>query len=384
MLQRIDTITAAGGTDLYPAMEKAYLALDETLAELKHMIVLTDGVSHPGDFEALVRRIAESGITISTVAVGDEVVQPLLQDIARIGKGHYYYCDDPADVPSIFALETASASKMGINERPFFAQVAASLPALAGLDFQSAPSLLGYVETRPKPTGQLVMTSETGDPLLIWWRYGLGVTVAFTSDIQSRWATAWLGWPGFGPFWSQLVRHAMRKDEAKDFVLRVEQANRRAAVTLEAVDPEGRYLNGADVMLQLIDPDRSSRDIEVAQVAPGRYAADFATPAPGAYYLELRLSHQGRLVYVQRRGISVGYADEFRTRPADRELLQSIAEVTGGTYDPDPAAIFTPPDKTVPRTTLLWSYLLATSAGIFLLDVVLRRTGRPGAARRRT
>ena len=381
VLQQIDTITAGGGTDLLPAMEKAYLALDEAFAELKHMIVLTDGVSHPGDFEALVTRIASSGITVSTVAVGEETVPALLQDIARIGKGHYYYCDDPADVPSIFVLETASASKMGINEQPFFAQVARSLPALSELDFQAAPSLLGYVETQPKPTSQLVMTSESGDPLLVWWRYGLGVTVAFTSDVQSRWATAWLQWPGFGRFWSQLVRHAMRQDEAEDFVLRVDHRKHLALVTLDAVDPQGQYLNGADVRIALIDPAGGSRNIEVRQVAPGRYAAELATPEPGMYYLELSLRHQGRLVYVQRRGIAAGYADEFRTRPADRELLRSIAERTGGTYNPEPAAVFAPPNRTVPRTMLLWPYFVTLASGVFVLDVVLRRMRGTRSAR---
>ena len=47
---QIGSITANGGTNLYPALEQAYLALTETHAKLKHVIVLSDGMSQPGDW----------------------------------------------------------------------------------------------------------------------------------------------------------------------------------------------------------------------------------------------------------------------------------------------------------------------------------------------
>jgi hypothetical protein len=308
----------------------------------------------------------------------------LLESIAEEGQGHYYDCDDPAAVPQIFALETAAASKMGIIERPFSPQIVRSTPALAELGLDTAPSLLGYIQTKPKPTSQLILASEQGDPLLIWWRYGLGVSVAFTSDIQSRWATAWLRWPGFGRFWSRLVRHAMRKDEARDFLLRVERAGGEASVRLEAIDPNGNFVNGADVRLTVIGPKNQTRQLAAGQVAPGRYAAAFDTPWPGQYFAEVRLRHQGRLVYVERRGLAVDYADEYRTRPANQELLQQIAKVTGGTYDPSPEALFAS-SSSVPRTTQLWPYLLIAAAVVFTLDVAVRRTiprpPAPGSSR---
>lgn len=382
VLEEIDTIRAGGGTNMYPAMERAYLALNEAFADLKHMIVLTDGVSHPGDFDALVERITASGITVSTVAVGRETVRPLLEDIARIGKGHSYFCDDAAAIPQIFTLETASAGKLGIIERPFHLRAKSTLPALAEIDFAAAPSLLGYVQTRAKPAGQLIMASESGDPVLIWWRYGLGMTVAFTSDVQSRWAAAWLGWPGFAPFWAQLARHAIRKDD-ESFLLEVDHQHATGMLSLEAVDSQGRFLNGGEARLEINRPSGSdtgweSRQLDLRQVAPGRYATSFSAPTPvpprtGTYYLELSFKHDGQPAYVGRRGLVVGYADEFRTRPTDHDLLRSMAETTGGTYNPDPATVFASLGQTVNRTVFLWPYLLMTAMVIFLIDVTVRR-----------
>ena len=373
VLARIETIRAGGRTDSCPALERAYLALDEAFADHKHIILLTDGISHPGDFEQVTARIAKAGITLSTVAVGKEAAGPLLEDLARIGHGRYYYCDDPAAVPKIFALDTASAARVGINERPFFAKVARFSRVLSGLDFDRVPSLLGYVETKPKPGSQLILTSEAGDPLLVWWRYGFGTAVAFTSDVRSRWAAAWLRWPGFDPFWVHLVRHALRKDPARDFVLRAEQEPGRIRVSLDAVDPEGGFLNGARGELSVVDPRKQSREIEVEQVAPGRYEAEFAAVAPGTYLVEMRLHYRGELAYAGRRGMVVGFADEFRTRPADDALLQSVARVSGGRYDPKPADVFAPDERTRSQTTNLRPYLLAVAALLFVVDVALRR-----------
>ncbi len=184
ILRRIDTIAAGGETDMYPALDKAYLALRESFADLKHIIVLTDGVSSPGDFGGLVKKIAADGITLSTVAVGEEAAGPLLKELAAEAKGHYYYAVDLARVPQIFALETSIAGKLGITEEPFFPQVVGAAPVLAGLDLEHAPTLLGYVETEPKPQSEVLLASKSGDPLLVCGRYGRGRTVAFTSDVR--------------------------------------------------------------------------------------------------------------------------------------------------------------------------------------------------------
>ena len=128
------------------------------------------------------------------------------------GHGRYYITDDPAAIPQIFAKETVTASKSAINEQPFVPQVVRPTQTLADIDLPNAPFLLGYVMTRPKPTCEVILASEKGDPLLVWWRYGLGMTVAFTSDAKSRWAAEWLTWPGY----SQVLGAARSPHDAQE------------------------------------------------------------------------------------------------------------------------------------------------------------------------
>ena len=100
----------------------------------------------------------------STVAVGDDADQKLLEEIARIGNGRFYFTDDPGNVPQIFAKETVTASKSAINEQPFVPQVVRPTQVLADIDFETAPFLLGYVTTRAKPTSEVILATESRRP----------------------------------------------------------------------------------------------------------------------------------------------------------------------------------------------------------------------------
>ena len=84
-----------------PPMEAALEALQQTPAKLKHVIMLTDGISEPADFEGIAQTMAQSKITCSTVAVGDDCDFKTLQEIARIGNGRYYHSEDPTNRFSI-------------------------------------------------------------------------------------------------------------------------------------------------------------------------------------------------------------------------------------------------------------------------------------------
>src|SRR6266568_4451067 len=179
-------------------------------------------------------------------------------------------------------LLTVTASKSAINEQPFTPIVTRPSEVMANLKFDEAPFLLGYVTTRPKPTCELILSTEKGDPLLAWWRYGLGMSVAFTSDAKARWAADWLSWPGYSKFWAQVVRHAMRKSEAKGVVVQVDNKNGKATITLDSIAPSGRFLNNAVTELTVIDPSLGTKKLEMTQTAPGRYVAEFETRSTGA------------------------------------------------------------------------------------------------------
>ncbi|HVR84491.1 MAG TPA: VWA domain-containing protein, partial [Planctomycetota bacterium] len=94
--QRILRLYADGGTRIEPALELAdrMFQLDPRAQRcaVKHAVLLSDGDAPPADFETVVRRMAEAGITVSTVCVGGGKFDPvLMSQIANWGKGRFYF-----------------------------------------------------------------------------------------------------------------------------------------------------------------------------------------------------------------------------------------------------------------------------------------------------
>ena len=373
IIDAISTIEASGGTNMYPAMLDAYDALRTASAKLKHVIMMTDGVSSPGDFHGVASDMSSQRITLSTVALGQGASEDLLEELAQTGGGRYYFCDDPASVPQVFAKETVEASKSAINELPFTAQLIRPTSVLEGLELDLSPLLLGYVVTRPKPTAEFILASEAGDPLLVWWRYGLGMSVAFTSDAKNRWAGEWLSWPDFGPFWAQIIRHAMRKDDNRGMFIDVNRQGDRTTVDMDAVDENGRFIDNAETKLTVIDPTLGQRKIEMQQIAPGRFSATIETPDRGSYHMDLAQRRSDGTSQRSSRGVTVGYPDELRLLPLGESMLKRIASTSGGQYDAAVEAIFEADKRTAREPKSMWPWLLMGAMGIFIFDVGFRR-----------
>jgi hypothetical protein len=111
----------------------------------------------------------------------------------------------------------------------------------------------------------------------------------------------------------------------------------------------------------------------MTQIAPGRYRSQFTTADSGTYHLELSQQSSAGTAFRQTRGLTIGYSDELRLRPTNEPLLRQLSSASSGRYDPPPATIFDPGNRTVPRAEPLGPYLLASALLLFVVDVSLRR-----------
>jgi len=148
IVERISSIEASSPTNIYPALEDVYLSLQTTDAEVKHVILLSDGKTYEDDYETLVTQMREDEITVSAVAVGDKADRELLSAIAEWGGGRFYFIADPSRVPEIFVDETQMAQGITLEEdEPFVPQWVKPVEALAGIEPDDMPELSGYVRT---------------------------------------------------------------------------------------------------------------------------------------------------------------------------------------------------------------------------------------------
>jgi uncharacterized membrane protein len=375
---QVSSISAGGGTDLQPAMTDAYEALKHAKARLKHMIILTDGHTSGGGYEALASQMKQEGMTVSTVGVGADADVGLMQRIAAAGGGQAYMTTDPANLPKIFTQDTMVHIGKLIREEAFVPRQVEQHPMLSGWNSQQTPALLGYVKTHRKSLAQVPLVTDQGDPLLAIWRFGLGKSVAFTSDCKSRWAASWIaGWPGYSRFWAQVLREMARCTRGRGMELRLEeQRSRSARVTVDLVDEPGEFKNDAQVAADVYFVpagagrigSRHLQTLALEQTAPGRYEQNFELPAPGVYLV--RAASGGDSLSA---GLVSNLSDEAALGQIDVSLLERVAAATGGRLLAADQLELPPIDSTHVQYRELSPLLLRLLLLLFLADVLIRR-----------
>ncbi len=366
----ISGITPDGGTQIAPALQEAYRRILPVHAVSKHIVLLTDGISEEGDSLALAREAGFRRVTISTVGLGQDVNRSYLEKVANLAGGRSYFLNDPGGLEQILLRDVMEHAGSTAVERSFRPQALRKAEVLEGVGIETAPPLLGYVRFAAKPTSEVLLDIDRQDPLFIRWQCGLGRAAVFTSDAKSRWARAWVGWPGFDRFWQNVFRdllpHAGPGEARADY---------DAATDVMQVD----YRLGREADEPLRPPD-------LFAFGPG----GFERPVPlekvaeGAWRGRVRLDHRQGLFRVRPLEESRTFPEvglyrsqaELADFGSNPELLKQVAAFTGGRFNPPPGDVFDSGGRRVPAVLRLWPALLALALLLSLLELVLRKRSR--------
>jgi len=130
--QAIDRLEAGNTTNLSGGwMQGCHLVAEhQTDGSLNRVLLLTDGLANRGitDEEELgthARELATRGVATSTFGVGMGFNEHLLETMANLGSGNFYFIAEPADIPGIFAREFTEIA--GVTARGV--EVVIDLPA---------------------------------------------------------------------------------------------------------------------------------------------------------------------------------------------------------------------------------------------------------------
>ncbi|MGH2536266.1 MAG: glutamine amidotransferase, partial [Candidatus Promineifilaceae bacterium] len=378
----------AGGGGIYvrAGLEAAAEALAESANQVKHIILIADGADseQKEGVPELIEALTAEGVTVSVVAIGDGQDVPWLQEMAELGGGRYHFTDQAANLPEIFTQETTSIQRSYLVEERFFPRLAADgfarahpiFRAMEGSGISLVPPLFGYVATAPKQTAQVILETELGDPLLAAWEYGLGRAVAWTSDATGRWAQQWVRWQGFPTFWSHVVRWSIVPGREGNVETQVRLEEGQAQLTVDARDPQGEALNNLALEANVVPPQGETLNLDLRQVAPGRYQASFAPEQEGAFLL--RVAGRGEAAVGQTAGWVLGYSPEYRQMEPNPALLHSLAEISAGRDLRSlglaaSAAILQHNLTSQPAGRPVWPWLLGLAAGLLPFDIGVRR-----------
>ncbi len=324
--EQIGSIEPSGGTNMYPSLEAAYKALKEAKVKVKHIILLSDGVSkYGGNYEQLLKQMEADNITLSVVAIGSDSDNSLLSYLAKEGHGRYYFTDQIDNIPKIFAKETMMVTRSYFVQEPFTPIVTGStsmLPAVEGL-----PQLLGYVATTPKDTAEVILTSHEGDPVLARWHYGLGRTVAWTSDSKGRWAEHWVNWSAFPQFWGKVISWTLPEENGNGLNV---TTSRDGGLGRISVDIPVKKHKASDIQAKVIAPNGTSTELILPATSPGQYQVEFPMEQQGAYMIQVVEKEGDQVVHQQTAGLVQPYSPEFLLQPDQLKFLEQLAAAGGG------------------------------------------------------
>jgi hypothetical protein len=303
--------------------------------------------------------------------LGQDVNRTYLEKIAVTAKGKSYILNEPAGLEQILLKDVQEHTGTTAIEKPIKAEVKhAQSDLLDKVDVEHAPTLAGYVRFETRPTADEILAVDGTDPLLVRWQYGLGRAAIFSSDAKSRWAASWLTWPGFDRLWTNIFRDLLPHGNESEAVARYDGANEELVVDY--------HLSGrADLTRAVAVPP----DLYVMGPGDFRKPLDLTRVSPGTYRGRLRIGSLEGLFRVRPLNESRSFPEvglyrqesELSDYGSNDALLKSIAQSTGGRFNPSAKQLFDDGGKYIDSTMRLWPGLLAIALLLNLIELAMRK-----------
>ena len=293
-------------------------------------------------------------VTCSTVGVATHgpAQAQVLASIARATNGRFHNVANANMLPAIYIKETRLVSQSFVYTKRFQPHVIDHEGPTERMGVP--PPLYGFVRTTPKqsaPVRVLIESpafAEQQFPILATWQYGLGRTVAFTSDARTHpgilgWDRDWAQSEMYIKFWEQVIDWSLRPTESKNLVMTSEYRDGKVKVIVDARDDKNQPLINLSLRGGVSTPTgqeeaRGGIDLKFEQKNSGVYEAVFKAPEAGSYFINVQSSQKkvgpnGKEIIVQdgvRSGVTVPYSPEYTDLESNTGLLRRLAETTGG------------------------------------------------------
>ncbi len=366
--ESIATIGYGGGTSIYPAIEEAAEKLAESDAQIKHIILLTDGQDEYDNYDKVINYINYKGISLSSVAVGSDANTKLLEKLAEDCEGRYYFTDVNNSIPRIFAQEVFLSVKSYLINEDFTPIITNHSEIINEVLAEGYPMLRGYVSTTPKATATVILESHKGDPILTTWQYGIGKSMAWTSDGENKWSGQWAAWENYSAFWKNAIDYVTTDTSLGDDTLNIVNNGNSATITY------GTNEYSTDTIIRGICTSENGEVTEITldPIAPGKFQKNIALDDLGIYSISLVNSSGESVVKSINTATAMQYSPEYRFNP-DNTLIDSFTKSVNGSIISMEDEIFGEKLENVKARMNLLYILILLALLLFMVDIVSRR-----------
>ena len=368
----INGMFSDGGTNIYQALRMGIAQVSRSAAPYHHIILMTDGMSDPANYQPLLTQAQQRKITISTVALGPDADVGLLRSISSSGKGRFYYTTNAQDLPRIFAEEARLAAGSAAVTGDVAVHIAANSPTVRSLGAAPLPHLTGYIATVLKPGAvddlETSVHARKPDPVLARWQYGLGRVLVWTPGLENTWSAAWRR--AEPAFWSDALHWTLRGPTVAADTPILDGVPAPDGIRIDTLTNSGTPIELQRLSIGVRTPGGAVTHPLVTQTGPGLYRAPYQFTATGVYTVTVRsLTSDGSPTQAL---LAVPYSREYLPMPSNASLLSALSTTTAGKAlrEPDQLA----PPQSVGTTALwLWWALALTALVVYVAGIV---TGR--------
>ncbi|MGF9976405.1 VWA domain-containing protein [Viridibacillus arvi] len=361
-IEQILSVAPNGGTEIYTSLSLAYERMQDIKLQRKHIILLTDGQAATNNsYEQLIAEGKKANITLSTVAIGQDSDRSLLQYLAEAGAGRFYDVADEETIPSILSRETSMLTRTYIEDNPFYPIIG------GGTKWQSlfkdgVPKMNAYIATTAKQTANVIAESEKDDPVFAEWKYGLGKTMAFTSDTAGKWSGDWARFQGRSDFWNTTVSELL--PAYNEVPYNIQQQSDGSFIVSEPT--------AQSAFMDIVVVDEKGEELSITEepLAPGKTRVNFEH-GPGLVFF--RVSNDEKGMY--QAGLTIPYSTEYKIQPDNTKLLKELSTKTNGKELTDPAEAFRKLPTSSSNEQSIAQWLVFTAMLLFFIDITLRRFG---------
>jgi uncharacterized membrane protein len=408
LIRMVDSMQPGDMPDVDPAFLKAHKELTnpEYLLGTKHIILISDG-DHWDASPQMLNKLRAAKITCTTVCITTHGVDAAkkMAAVARYTGGRDYFVKDPKELPAIYIRETRLVSQSFVHEdkKGFGSTVTNREGPTEGMALRP-PKLYGFVRTTLKDSSlvrELIKSDRIGEyqfPILAAWQYGLGKSVAFTSDArtipqfgETYWDKDWANSDLYAKFWEQTADWVVRPTETgKHLFLTTEHKDGKIRIVVEAKGEDKTPLTDLDLKAGITSPefkvkDEKKTELKFEQKNVGVYEAEIPADEVGAYFINIQAFKKGskEMIDSVRAGVTIPYSPEFAETESNTGLLRKVSELTGGREYPDMASelekaaanadVFRRTPQSHASLQALWPMLVFLTALCLLLDVAIRR-----------
>jgi uncharacterized membrane protein len=339
LVTRVQRLEPGGGTDFKEALEIAEREIDQSGLAVREVLLLTDGDTNRQyhDHDQEMTDYARDGIPVSTIRIGPDLENlRLLQDFARSTGGVFYRVEDITKLPQLLVHLTHEAENFKLHQHSHI-DFGSHSTVLNGIGQHDLPPLDFFAMTQAKDSAEVPLLIRKGSrsaPLLATWQYQLGRSAIFSADPDSLGSLAWIRWDHYAQFWSQMVSWVAREGDSGPLSLRV-KPSADGSLTIEAQKAD--VIPVSNLFCRITGPGLDS-DVALSQIGTSTYQGESPPLRRGKYQLALLVKAGDMERVLLRRDVAVEGAEsvdaaELRLRPANEQLLRTIAVDTGGEFD---------------------------------------------------